>query len=51
MSNYNYDKYDIPNKWIEADFEKLADICEECKKARREKAAEACLQCESTKGN
>jgi hypothetical protein len=51
MSNYNYDKYAIPNKWMEADFEKLTDLCEECKKARREKAAEACPQYESKKGN
>ena len=40
--NYNFDRFDLPNKWVEADFEKLADICEECKKARREKAAEVC---------
>lgn len=51
MSNYNYDKYAIPNKWIADDFERLADLCEQCKKARREKQQEDCPQFELKKGN
>lgn len=35
-----YTKYELLDKWLEPDFERLADICERCKKARREKKAE-----------
>lgn len=56
MSNYNFNRFDLPNKWMEADFEKLADICEQCKKARREKrekkiVIDTILQPEAEKGN
>ena len=51
MSTYNYDKYAIPNKWIADNFERFADMCEQCKKARREKQPEDCQQFEAKKGN
>ncbi len=51
MSNYNYDKYAIPNKWIADDFEKLANLCEQCREEKRKRAEEACPQFEPKKGN
>ena len=37
MSNYNIDKYALPNKWIAEDFEKLTDLYDRVQeKARKE---------------
>lgn len=52
MSNYNYDKYAVPNKWIEESFEKLADLCELCKKEEQKVIViDTCPQFEPKKGN
>ena len=32
--SYNYDKYEVPNKWIEEDFEKLAELYEKAQKQK-----------------
>lgn len=52
MSNYNFDRFDLPNKWMEADFEKLADLCERLKKEdHKQIIIDTIPQYEPKKGN
>ena len=50
MSNYNYDKYAVPNKWMEETFDKLADVCERLKTEEYEQIVIDTIP-ESKKGN
>lgn len=51
MSRYNFDKYAVPNKYIEESFESLADLCEQCEntmqKAQKVLTVDTCPQFES----
>ena len=37
MSNYGLDKYDLPNKWMAEDFEKLQALLEKAQKEKEKK--------------
>lgn len=39
MSNYGIDKYDLPNKWMTEDFEKLQVLLEKARKEKEKKDA------------
>ncbi len=52
MSKYDFDKYAIPNKWMEESFDKLADLCERLKKEDHEQIIiDTIPQYDGKKGN
>ena len=52
MSRYNFDKYAVPNKYIEESFERLADLCERCENTKQKVlTVDSCPQFEAKEEN